>query len=108
MQILSQFICIFGGEPSHYCPACNELHRFYVNTPRQRNGAHWSWDRNVDAPTFSPSMNISIGEPGSSDFERCHYFLKDGQLQYLEDSTHALRGKTVPLPPLPPLKRGGS
>jgi len=31
----------------------------------------------------------------------CHYFIKAGQIEFQGDSTHALAGKTVPLPPLP-------
>jgi hypothetical protein len=31
----------------------------------------------------------------------CHYFLTNGMLQYLRDSTHALAGQTVALPELP-------
>ncbi len=95
----------FAGGYAHYCPACEEMHAFAVDTPF-RNGAQWSFDGNLDAPTFSPSVNITTG-PYPSDDEKagrtdvCHYFLKAGQLQFLGDCTHALRGQTVPLPELP-------
>jgi len=32
---------------------------------------------------------------------RCHSFVTNGQIQFLEDSTHDLTGQTVALPPLP-------
>ena len=84
---------VYGDRPAHWCPGCEELHEFAVERPFH-NGARWTWDGNVDAPTFSPSMNIGVTE-------RCHYFLKAGRLQFLGDCTHAFRGQTVPLPDLP-------
>lgn len=29
----------------------------------------------------------------------CHSFIKDGQIQYLDDCTHRLKNQTVPLKP---------
>lgn len=90
---------------AHWCPACEEMHAFAVEKPFS-NGAKWTWDGNVNAPTFSPSMNIRIGpypadddQPGRIDV--CHYFLRAGVIDYLGDCTHALKGQKVPLPDLP-------
>lgn len=98
---LSAFLVLmpWGTPPSeqrhmHWCPACKEMHPFAVEQPFS-NGHRWSFDGNVDRPTFEPSMNISWGEA------RCHYFLRAGQIQYLGDCTHELRGQTVALPPIP-------
>lgn len=90
---------------AHWCPGCLEPHAFAVDVPFS-NGARWTFDSNLESPTFAPSMNIGWGrqaDPAWKDDEggRCHYFLKAGQLQFLSDSTHALRGQTVPLPQLP-------
>ena len=30
--------------------------------------------------------------------ERCHSFIRDGKIQYLNDCTHEFAGKTVELP----------
>ena len=99
-----------AGGYSHWCPGCKSMHHFAVDAP-QRNGARWTFDGNVDRPTFSPSMHIKWGrfadpnyraEPGDEDLIGvCHYFLRAGVIEFLSDSTHALAGKTVPLPPLP-------
>jgi hypothetical protein len=32
---------------------------------------------------------------------RCHSFVRNGHIEFLSDSTHALAGQTVQLPPLP-------
>lgn len=92
---------------AHWCPACEELHDFAVEQPFS-NGARWFWceNENAEAPTFSPSMNITVG-PMPADSERpgaidvCHYFLSKGELCYLGDCTHRLAGQTVPLPDIP-------
>lgn len=94
---------------AHYCPGCKEMHRFAVDQP-QRNGAKWSFDGNVEQPTFNPSMNIRIGpfparehhsEPPEGGYLVCHYFLHAGILKYLNDCTHELKGQEVPLPDIP-------
>jgi hypothetical protein len=41
--------------------------------------------------------------------ERCHVFITNGQIQFLDDCTHALKGQTVPIPawPYPAGEYGG-
>lgn len=78
----------------------------------------WAFDGNVDRPTFNPSVKITgkqrviVDGKWAGEWVRdangkavdmcCHYFLHAGQLEFCSDSTHALAGKTVPLPELPP------
>lgn len=97
----------FGQGFAHWCPACETMHGFAVERPF-RNGAKWTFDGNLDRPTFTPSMNIKINTPDmGKDYQPdvsssvCHYFLKEGNLQFLGDCTHAMKGQTVPLPELP-------
>lgn len=84
---------------AHWCEACDELHHFSCEVP-QANGAIWTWDKNVENPTFNPSMHIRIGYT-EKPHEICHYFLHNGQIQYLADCTHSLAGQTVPLKDIP-------
>ena len=88
--------------PAHWCPGCKEVHVFSVAKPAD-SGARWTWDGNVDHPTFNPSMVVSCdGIPDEGwPAERCHYFLHNGRIQFLGDCTHELRGQTVDLPNLP-------
>ena len=72
-----------------FCPACNTSHGITLG----RNG--WSWNENEDKPTFNPSLYSVNGEL------KCHCFVKDGRIEYLADSTHDLRGKSVELPDWP-------
>lgn len=81
------------GSHLHWCPACEEVHQL----PKG-----WTFDGNVDCPTYSPSFkhwwtDHSVDPPK----ERvCHYTLTKGVLHYYEDSTHTTRGP-VALPILP-------
>lgn len=89
----------------HWCPGCGGSHSIPTKE-RQSNGAIWSFDGNFERPTFSPSVNISWGKQAdpSGDWPeggRCHYFIRDGKIQFCGDSTHELRGKTVDLPVWP-------
>ena len=76
-----------------FCPGCGYCHPFRTRGP----GPVWSFDGNVKAPTFSPSMLVNKHDPES----RCHSFVERGQIRFLTDCHHDLAGKTVPLPPLP-------
>lgn len=108
------------GRILHWCPGCDEAHQIAVEQA-QENGARWSFNDDPASPTFTPSVKISSGHyarqagPGDCwcDFEArtgerpdfvcsvCHYLITAGQIIFCADSTHALAGKTVPLPPWP-------
>lgn len=77
---------------AHWCPACHEPH---VYTTKPGRHACWSFDGNVESPSFSPSMKLWNSQ------KTCHYFLTGGRLQFCGDSTHALAGQTVDLPDWP-------
>lgn len=68
-----------------FCPGCRELHP--LETPR------WSFNGDVARPTFHPSLVV---RPNGHD--RCHSWIRDGQIQFLADSHHDLAGMTVALP----------
>ena len=84
----------------HWCPACKMTHQIAVERPFN-NGAQWSLTFGPNGPTFSPSIRtlIKVVDGRNQD---CHYFIRDGQIQYCADSYHDFRGQTIPLPPLPP------
>jgi hypothetical protein len=106
-----------GERLAFWCPGCNEAHAITTAPGR------WSFNGDADRPTFSPSILVRSGHyaldrpPGNCwcDFaarypgdgpvpfkcERCHSFVTDGQIQFLDDCTHELAGQTVPLPDFP-------
>jgi hypothetical protein len=87
-----------AGKPygwAHWCPGCEELHRLpYVEPP----APGWTFDGNMEAPTFAPSFAHTMGPPDRR--RSCHYILTAGVLDFQPDCSHALRGK-VPLPDIP-------
>jgi hypothetical protein len=88
------------GGYAHWCPGCERMHVVPDG---------WEFDGDVERPTFKPSVRITYNGCDAGqlrDGKRapsacCHYTLTAGKLQFCGDSTHALAGKTVPLPPLP-------
>lgn len=96
------------GVYMHWCPGCCRAHMFNTSSTDHPKGAKWDYNGDFHKPTFSPSMKISWGpyvdDDCPSDNEPpgcCHYFLTNGQLQFLGDCTHAMAGQTVPLPDFP-------
>jgi hypothetical protein len=106
-----------------FCKACGCGHLF--NTAPGPNGVGgskpvWTFDGNMDAPTFSPSMLCRTtrftarGEadhaawldagcpPPAPRFESeplvCHSFVRAGTMEYLPDCSHELASQTVDLP----------
>ncbi|MFE1574256.1 DUF6527 family protein [Comamonas odontotermitis] len=51
----------------------------------------WTWNGSTDAPTLRPSV-LTEGH----DF-RCHSWINDGNVQFLSDCSHEMRGQTTPL-----------
>lgn len=83
-----------------WCPGCD--HAKAIPVPSEdgqlpKEGAHWTWDGNLEQPTFDPS----ILQHASGKMPRCHSFVKAGRWEFLSDSTHKLAGQTVDMVPLP-------
>ena len=76
------------------CPGCGEHHAFWT---RGLRGPIWNFNGDVECPTVNPSILVQ-GSPWEN--RRCHSFIRDGRIQFLEDCTHSLRGQTVELPEL--------
>jgi hypothetical protein len=91
-----------GGRMLFWCPGCQEAHAV---------GPSWTFNGDYERPTFSPSIKVT-GKRRITDEEYdrimggekveipdmcCHSFIRDGQIQFLGDCTHALAGQTVPL-----------
>lgn len=66
-----------------YCPGCEYHHA----VPVDQGG--WQWNRNLERPTLSPSVRHRVNNTC------CHYFIRDGQIQYCGDCTHELAGQTI-------------
>lgn len=78
-----------NGHWLFWCPGCNESHPYTV--PR------WSFNGDLEKPTFSPSLLIYDIEAlrNNEKKTKCHLFVTDGKISYCDDCPHELRGKTV-------------
>lgn len=98
------------------CPGCGDHHLFYTSDPRR---PMWTFNGSLDKPTFLPSLltksgcyvaahkpgddcwcnyESRYGKPSPAKCYRCHLFVTDGRIQFLDDCTHELKGQTVDLP----------
>lgn len=94
-----------SGKHIHFhCPGCNGGHAVSVRDDGSHPG--WTWNGDIERPTFTPSILVHSGPPcgpdglalpGATD-QVCHSFVTDGRIQFLSDCTHALAGQTVDLP----------
>lgn len=116
MQVSKILRSVEGGRLMFKCPGCDKPHMIRVG---DGTGPGWTYNGNPEAPTFTPSVLVRSGHYAAGfkggecwctweneDGERsgfscyiCHSFVTDGQIQFLTDSTHALAGQTVSLPP---------
>lgn len=80
-----------------HCPACGHGHKFDApEHPNKITGASWSFNGDLERPTFSPSMLIRDRVDGVDRYV-CHSFVRDGRIEFLGDCTHDLAGQTVEL-----------
>lgn len=86
----------------HWCPACEGMHPLPDG---------WTFNGNVDRPTFSPSFKQTfvrwsggVDQAGIGQGERqqvvCHYIITDGRIQFCSDSWHG-RTDVVEMPHVP-------
>lgn len=105
MGQLSQFLRSTEDGVAHYCIACRGMHGFSIKYPNYLS-QRWTWNNNIVAPTFFPSMHIVVRDPKDPKFlQSCHYWLRAGRIEFLKDCTHAMAGVTISLPALPEFLR---
>ena len=84
------------------CPGCKAAsmggaHYIPVNPNKNSLGAGWNFDGNEEKPTFTPSVLGKAKYGDDQKEQRCHLFVKVGQIQYLSDCDHEFAGQTVPM-----------
>lgn len=122
-QVGSKLRSVEGGVLTFWCPGCEEAHQVHLTQPGRPG---WTFNGNLDRPTFQPSVFVKSGHfvsthkpgeacwctfnakraaegkpPSSFKCKQCHSFVTDGRIQFLPDSSHPLAGQTVDLPDLP-------
>ena len=52
---------------------------------------NWTWNGSIDSPTLKPSVLLTRPDM------RCHSFINDGHVKFLDDCTHDFKGQTLEL-----------
>lgn len=104
MKIIEARQCDWGTELSWYCPGCNMTHS--ANVRADGGTPSWTWNGSLDKPTIMDSVRCTFGpfpagskHPGQT--AQCHVFIKDGQIEYLDDCTHRLAGQKIDMVDMP-------
>ena len=88
-----------GGESVWFwCLGCATHHRFVIKLGEGESGPCWSFDGDLEKPTFSPSLRCNPNltpEHKAAGGHRCHLFLRAGMVEYLADCTHEYAGVTM-------------
>lgn len=82
------------------CPACNDIHAFkyysdpfkYTNTDKDP----WKFNYNFDRPIIRPSISVDAGNSNIN--YKCHSYVEEGFIKYLDDCSHAMKGLSIELP----------
>lgn len=93
---------------NHWCPGCKQVHSICIARGASSMGPIWTFDGNYERPTFAPSI-LCFTEYSDTDEKLpegqrrtlCHYFIRDGMIEFCTDSPHSLAGQTVELPEWP-------
>lgn len=86
---------VWRGSYIFWCPGCYQAHVF---------DTRWTFSGDFIKPTFSPSLLVygneeNLKETNGRYGHRCHSFVREGKIQFLNDCTHHLKGQTVDLTP---------
>jgi len=79
-----------------HCPGCDHAHVYYTSGP-----VVWSFDGNMETPTFSPSLLNRCPDHTDPKQRLCHLTLASGMLHFYPDCSHDLAGRVVELPEYP-------
>ena len=82
------------------CPACGLTHQYRTAIGFVDDGPHWVFSGTEQRPTWSPSYLTTWTkgvEPEPVVDQCCHFFVKDGMIDYCSDCTHEHAGKLLPL-----------
>lgn len=82
-----------------WCPGCEEPH-----SVKTEGAGAWTFNGDTVKPTVSPSVLVRWFEHPTDtqrETKRCHSYVKDGFVQFLDDCHHTLKGCTIPIPDWP-------
>lgn len=90
------------GVYKHWCDGCGEAHLIEVDSPHGNivNDPVRVFNGSIARPTFYPSLLVTEIE-GENFRKVCSYYVTEGKIEYLKETTHNLSGLTLELPDFP-------
>lgn len=88
---------------NHWCPGCKQKHFIPTRQYRQpKPNPAWTFNGDLSKPTFNPSVRVFIPAhewDGVKYPEKtlCHYFIRNGELDFCGDSAHQFAGRLIPM-----------
>jgi len=92
------------------CPGCKSDHRVTTKWGDKSGKTHpcWTFNGDMERPTFSPSLLVTWtfhqAEHGFDEKNVCHSFIRNGNIEFLGDCTHELKGQTVAMADIPDIE----
>jgi hypothetical protein len=80
---------MLDGQRMIMCPGCRVNHLL---------DDRWKFNNNFEKPTFEGSLLVKFKWGIERKEFLCHSYIKDGNIQFLNDTNHELSGQTVELP----------
>lgn len=81
-----------------WCLGCKGSHTFVTDHTAK---THWSFNGDTENPHFNPSLAFWVDWTKQELGYKCHLFLHNGRIQYLNDCKHDLAGHTIDIPEWP-------
>lgn len=94
---MAKLIDYGDGRYTFYCPGCGHHHIYY--TRNENPLPNWTFNGNMESPTFSPSLLNRWGKyvPGYENKIKgggiCHLNVTNGKIDYYDDCTHEYKGR---------------
>lgn len=83
-----------GTEIYWDCPGCGMAHSIPVSRGGLEVHRNWTWNGDMDSPTIDPSVKARwAGKDGKDKI--CHFHIRQGRIDFCDDCTHDLKGKSV-------------
>jgi hypothetical protein len=79
---------VTDGTLIFYCPGCQCCHAI---------DKRWKFNNDFEKPTIHPSILVIGNKDKGRHIKRCHSFITNGKIQFLNDSEHIFAGKIVDL-----------
>lgn len=74
------------------CPGCGSIHYLNVNSPDDK--PKWDFFGSLEEPSFYPSL-LSYTP---NDIYRCHSFITQGKMRFLDDCSHTNKNALLDMP----------